>query len=84
MSKRECTCEPRVRRHGWAFPLHLPSELVRHVSRPVIQGCYDSLVKEPAVPTLFPYAGFGLIVVAGDWLLPISTPRLPSGLLWAP
>jgi hypothetical protein len=31
-----------------------------------LRACYDSLLKDPSAPALFPYGGFGSIVVAGD------------------
>ena len=33
---------------------------------PELRACYDSLLKDPAAPALFPYGGFGSILVAGD------------------
>ncbi len=36
------------------------------LARPELRACYDSLLKDPLAPTLFPYGGFGSIVVAGD------------------
>ena len=31
-----------------------------------MRACYDSLLKDPSAPVLFPYGGFGLILVGGD------------------
>jgi hypothetical protein len=36
------------------------------LAQPELRACYDSLVKDSSAPTLFPYGGFGSIVVAGD------------------
>ncbi len=36
------------------------------LAQPELRACYDSLLKEPSALTLFPYGGFGSILVAGD------------------
>jgi len=36
------------------------------LARPELRACYDSLLKDPSAPALFPYGGFGSILVAGD------------------
>ena len=36
------------------------------LAQPELRACYDSLLKDPAAPALFPYGGFGLILVGGD------------------
>ncbi|MGO8731321.1 MAG: hypothetical protein ACLQVM_00835 [Terriglobia bacterium] len=36
------------------------------LARPELRACYDSLLKDSAAPALFPYGGFGSILVAGD------------------
>jgi len=36
------------------------------LAQPELRACYDSLLKDSSAPTLFPYGGFGSIVVAGD------------------
>jgi hypothetical protein len=36
------------------------------LAQPELRACYDSLLKDSAAPTLFPYGGFGTILVAGD------------------
>ena len=33
---------------------------------PELRACYDSLLRDPLAPTLFPYGGFGSILVTGD------------------
>jgi hypothetical protein len=36
------------------------------LAQPELRACYDSLLKDPAAPVLFPYGGFGSILVSGD------------------
>ena len=36
------------------------------LAQPDLRACYDSLLKDPFAPVLFPYGGFGSIMVAGD------------------
>jgi hypothetical protein len=36
------------------------------LAQPELRACYDSLVEEPSAPALFPFGGFGSILVAGD------------------
>jgi len=36
------------------------------LAQPELRACYDSLLKDSAAPALFPYRGFGSILVAGD------------------
>ena len=36
------------------------------LAQPELRAWYDSLLKDPSAPVLFPYGGFGSIVVAGD------------------
>jgi len=36
------------------------------LAQPELRACYDSLLKDSAAPALFPYGGFGSILVAGD------------------
>ena len=33
---------------------------------PELRSCYESLLSNPAAPALFPYGGFGSIIVSGD------------------
>jgi hypothetical protein len=35
------------------------------LAQPELRACYDSLLKDPSAPALFPYGGFGSIVVTG-------------------
>lgn len=36
------------------------------VAHPELRACYDALLKDPDAPTLFPYGGFGALLVSGD------------------
>jgi hypothetical protein len=36
------------------------------LARPELRACYDALLNDPASPALFPYGGFGSLLVAGD------------------
>jgi len=36
------------------------------MAQPELRACYDSLLKDSSAPALFPYGGFGSILVAGD------------------
>jgi hypothetical protein len=36
------------------------------LAQPELRACYDSLLKDPSAPALFPYGGLGLILVAGE------------------
>jgi len=36
------------------------------LAHPELRACYDALLDDPASPTLFPYGGFGSLLVAGD------------------
>src|SRR5260370_29503894 len=36
------------------------------LARPGLRTCYDALLDDPSSPTLFPYGGFGSLLVAGD------------------
>jgi hypothetical protein len=36
------------------------------LAQPELRACYDSLLKDPSAPALFPYGCFGSILVAGD------------------
>ena len=36
------------------------------LAQPELRACYDSLLKDRSAPALFPYGGFGSILVAGD------------------
>jgi hypothetical protein len=35
------------------------------LARPELRACYDALLDDPATPALFPYGGFGSLLVAG-------------------
>ena len=36
------------------------------LGRPELRACYDALLADSAAPALFPYGGFGCLLVAGD------------------
>jgi hypothetical protein len=36
------------------------------LARPELRACYDCLLADPEAPALFPYGGFGSLLVAGD------------------
>ncbi len=36
------------------------------LARPELRSCYDTLLADSAAPALFPYGGFGSLLVAGD------------------
>jgi hypothetical protein len=36
------------------------------LGRPELRACYDALLTDPATQALFPYGGFGCLLVAGD------------------
>ena len=36
------------------------------LAHPELRACYDALLNNPAPPALFPYGGFGSLLVAGD------------------
>jgi len=36
------------------------------LARPELRACYDALLNDPTSPALFPYSGFGSLLVAGD------------------
>jgi len=36
------------------------------LAHPELQACYDGLLSDPTAPALFPYGGFGSIIVFGD------------------
>ena len=36
------------------------------LAQPELRACYDALLKDPSAPALFPYGGFGSILVTGE------------------
>ncbi len=36
------------------------------VSQPELRACYDALLADPEAPAIFPYGGFGSLLVAGE------------------
>jgi hypothetical protein len=52
---------------------HAPTGEIRALERafnilahPELRACYDALLSDPASPVVFPYGGFGSLLVAGD------------------
>jgi len=52
---------------------HAPTGRLRALERafiilahPELRACYDALLSDPGAPALFPYSGFGSLLVAGD------------------
>lgn len=43
------------------------------LAHPELRACYDALLNDPTAPALFPYGGFGSLLVAGDILRDGST-----------
>ena len=50
-------------RNGDSATLERAFNILAH---PELRACYDLLLKDPSAPALFPYGGFGSILVAGD------------------
>jgi hypothetical protein len=36
------------------------------LAQPELRACYDALLRDPEAPALFPYSGFGSLLVSGD------------------
>src|SRR2546426_11562555 len=36
------------------------------LAEPELRGCYDALLRDPETPALFPYGGFGSLLVEGE------------------
>ena len=36
------------------------------VGQPELRACYDALLADPEAPAVFPYGGFGSLLVAGE------------------
>jgi hypothetical protein len=36
------------------------------LAQPELRACYDALLQDPDAPALFPYGGFGSLLVSGD------------------
>jgi hypothetical protein len=36
------------------------------IAHPELRACYDALMKDPEAPVVFPYGGFGSLLVSGD------------------
>ncbi|HKN24841.1 MAG TPA: hypothetical protein VJX72_08340 [Candidatus Acidoferrum sp.] len=50
-------------RHGQRVALERAFNILGH---PELRACYDALVADPEAPAIFPYGGFGSLLVAGE------------------
>ena len=53
----DSAAKPEIRNAERAFNL---------LAHPDLRSCYDALLRDPGAPAVFPYGGFGQIVVAGE------------------
>lgn len=52
--------------HAANEDLHALERAFNTLAQPELRACYDALRNDPASPVLFPYGGFGSLLVAGD------------------
>src|SRR5712664_806041 len=52
--------------HAPAGDLRALNRAFNILARPELRACYDALLNDPTSPALFPYGGFGSLLVAGD------------------
>src|SRR6266853_1098983 len=52
--------------HAPAGDLRALNRAFNILARPEFRACYDALLNDPTSPALFPYGGFGSLLVAGD------------------
>jgi curved DNA-binding protein CbpA len=52
--------------HAPTGDLHAVNRAFNILARPELRACYDALLDDPTSPALFPYGGFGSLLVAGD------------------
>src|SRR5467141_2225342 len=52
--------------HAPAGDLRALNRAFNILAHPELRACYDALQHDPASPALFPYGGFGSLLVAGD------------------
>ena len=52
--------------HAPAGDLRALNRAFNILARPQLRACYDALLNDPTSPALFPYGGFGSLLVAGD------------------
>jgi hypothetical protein len=52
--------------HAPAGELRALERAFNILAHPELRACYDALLSDPASPALFPYSGFGSLLVAGD------------------
>jgi len=54
--------------HAATEHLHALERAFNTLAQPELRACYDALRSDPATPVLFPYGGFGSLLVAGNLL----------------
>ena len=59
--------------HAPAGDLRALNRAFNILAHPELRACYDALLDDPTSPLLFPYSGFGSLLVAGDISLDGST-----------
>ncbi len=52
--------------HAPTGDLHALNRAFNILAHPELRACYDALLNDPASPALFPYGGFGSLLVGGD------------------
>jgi hypothetical protein len=52
--------------HAQAGELRALERAFNILAHPELRACYDALLSDPASPTLFPYSGFGSLLVVGE------------------
>ena len=52
--------------HGSSSDLSTLERAVNILGHPELRACYDALLADRGAPALFPYSGFGSVLVAGD------------------
>src|SRR6266705_326516 len=52
--------------HAPTGDLHVLNRAFNILARPELRACYDALLNDATSPALFPYGGFGSLLVAGD------------------
>jgi len=52
--------------HARIGDLHAVDRAFNILAQPELRACYDKLLADPSSPTLFPYGGFGSLLVTGN------------------
>jgi len=55
----DCECAPSAKRNSVERAFNL-------LAQPELRACYDALLADPEAAAVFPYGGFGLLLVAGE------------------